>query len=93
MVVLVAIATKFHMNSFQVDPNVKQDSSPEVLGFSLNIAIETLSEIDKLGKSFLSELGVDSFDPSLFYPYEFRLKFFKEIHDRFGSPGLFMLGA
>lgn len=93
MVELVAIATKFHMNSFQVDPNAKQDSSPEVLGFSLNIAIETLSEIDKLGKSFLRELGVDSFDPSLFYPYEFRLKFFKEIHDRFGSPGLFMLGA
>ncbi len=81
------------MNSIPVVPSASQDSSPEVLGFSLNIAIETLSEIDKLGKSFLRELGVDSFDPSLFYPYEFRLKFFKEIHDRFGSPGLFMLGA
>lgn len=82
------------MHSIHVTPNyAHQDSSPEVLGFSLIIAIETLSEIEKLGKSFLHELGVESFNPTLFYPYQYRLKFFQEIYDRFGSPGLFMLGA
>lgn len=54
----------------------------EVLGFSLNIAIETLSEIDRLGQSFLQELGVESFEPAVFYPYTYRLRFFQEIYDR-----------
>lgn len=70
-----------------------QEAPPEVLGFSLNIAIETLSEIDKLGKSFVQELGVDSIHPTAFYPYQYRLSFFQEIYSRFGWPGLFMLGA
>jgi hypothetical protein len=48
----------------------------EVLGFSLNIAIETLSEIDRLGQSFLQELGVESFEPAVFYPHTYRLRFF-----------------
>ena len=67
--------------------------STEVLGFSLNIAIETLSEIDRLGQSFLHALGIESFEPTLFYPYEYRIRFFQEIFDRLGWPGLFMLGA
>ena len=70
-----------------------QEAPPEVLGFSLNIAIETLSEIDKLGKSFVQELGVDAIHPTAFYPYQYRLSFFQEIYSRFGWPGLFMLGA
>jgi class 3 adenylate cyclase len=77
----------------QVEPTQRQEPTAEVLGFSLNIAIETLSEIDRLGKSFLQELGVESFDSTLFYPYQYRLNFFQEIFDRLGSPGLFMLGA
>ena len=77
----------------QVEPTQRQEPTAEVLGFSLNIAIETLSEIDRLGKSFLQELGVESFDSTLFYPYQYRLNFFQEIFDRLGWPGLFMLGA
>lgn len=61
------------MNSVQIDPTLRQEPSAEVLGFSLDIAIETLSEIDRLGKSFLQGLGVESFDSTLFYPYEYRL--------------------
>jgi class 3 adenylate cyclase len=81
------------MKSTDVVQSLGQDSRPEVLGFSLNIAIETLSEIARLGKSFLHELGVESFNPILFYPYQYRLNFFQEIYDRLGWPGLFMLGA
>jgi class 3 adenylate cyclase len=86
-------AMNSHANATQMMPTTDQDSPPEVLGFSLNLAIETLSEIDKLAKSFLHQLGVESIDPSLFYPYHYRLNFFQEIDDRFGWPGLFMLGA
>lgn len=67
--------------------------SAQVLGFSLNIAIETLSEIDRLGRSFLDDLGIESIEPTAFYPYEYRLKFFKAVYERLGGPGLFMLGA
>ena len=70
-----------------------EETSAEVLGFSLNIAIETLSEIDRLGKNFLNDLGLTSLDPGSFYPYHYRLRFFKEINLRLGWPGLFMLGA
>ena len=70
----------------QVEPTQRQEPTAEVLGFSLNIAIETLSEIDRLGKSFLQELGVESFDSTLFYPYQYRLNFFQEIFDRLGWP-------
>ena len=71
----------------------EQDAPPEVLGFSLNIAIETLSEIHKLGKAFVQDLGIESIQPTFFYPYQYRLSFFQEIYSRFGWPGLFMLGA
>ena len=45
--------------------------SPEITGFSLNVALKVLEGTGNLGQKFMSQIGLaEEFEPLDFYPYQ-----------------------
>lgn len=81
------------MNNLTVTSSFDSDS-PEITGFSLNVALKVLEGTGNLGHKFMSQIGLsEEFEPIGFYPYQLILDLYQMVFNILGWQGLFLMGS
>ena len=81
------------MSNLTVSSLLDSDS-PEITGFSLNVALKVLEGTGNLGQKFMSQIGLaEEFEPLDFYPYQLIADLYQMVFNILGWQGLFLMGS